>query len=183
MSSDIDTRNPGFFHWLSRGLHLNPFKVALKYLFRIPMTELYHPAHPEYSEHPDVAYRYRGILSLDMEACTGCRKCERICPNKTIIMVNREINGDVYRYPAWFAGRCLFCGLCEEVCDRQFAIRHTDQFELAGFQREELYFTPERMNEYWVQHIQPKIDIGMTHDSVPDRKKQKSLAKIAQTQE
>ena len=58
-------------------------------------------------------------------------------------MVTKE-NGD--RYPAYFAGRCMLCGLCEESCHYD-ALFHTGEFEHAGYHRSDLYFSPERMNE------------------------------------
>ncbi len=156
--------------WWARSLHLYPFWVTFKYFLRVPQTELYHPLHDEHSAYPDIAPRYRGLLGMDMDACIGCRKCERVCPNKTIIMEEREFSGKKYRFPAYFVGRCLKCGLCEEVCPT-FSIRHTDQFEDAGYWREELYYSPERMHQMFEVHIQPKIDAGLAHRAIPDKRR------------
>lgn len=168
---EITPERKGFLTNISRYFHLRPIKVVLETMLRVPTTNLYHPIHVSHSQHPYVQERYRGLLALSHEACTGCRKCERICPNKTIIMEPREIDGKEYRFPAYFAGRCMKCGLCEESCDRQFAIRHTDQFEDAGYIREQLFYTPERMFDMWDKHIQPRIDAGIAHVAVPDKRR------------
>ncbi len=164
-------RGNNILNKIFRFFHVRPIYVVLRTMLRVPTTNLYHPIHVSHSQYPYVAERYRGLLALSEEACTGCKKCERICPNKTIIMQTREINGKEYRFPAYFAGRCMKCGLCEEVCDRQFAIRHTDQFEDAGYIREQLFYSAERMFDMWEKHIQPRIDAGIAHVAVPDKRR------------
>ncbi len=156
-----------------RFFHLRGFNTTVKTMLRVPMTDLYHPGHEKsHSEYPLIAVKYRGLLGLSYDACTGCKKCERSCPNNTIIMETRVINGKEHRFPGYLAARCMFCGLCSEACDRQFAIRHTDQFEDAGFKREQLYYGPERMWDVWDKHLQPKIDAGMAHKATPDKKRE-----------
>ncbi len=173
--------------WWIRSLHLKPFFVTFRYFLRVPQAELYHPIHDHHSAYPDVSLRYRGLLGMDMDACIGCRKCERICPNKTIIMVGREfeIKGKKreFRFPAYFAGRCLKCGLCEEVCPND-TIRHTDIFENAGYRRDELFYTPERLHEMFKVHIQPKIDAGIAHRQIPDKRRHpEEFQKYKETEE
>jgi len=158
------------FRKIARFFHVNAFRTTLRTMLRVPITDLYAPG-KEDSHYPAVPHRYRGLLALSQKACTGCRKCERICPNNTIIMETRNIEGTEYRFPGYFAGRCMKCGLCEEVCDRQWAIRHTDQWEDAGFSREQLYYGPERMWKMWEKHIEPRIQAGIAHKSVPDKRR------------
>ena len=59
---------------------------------------------------------YRGMLRLDMETCISCAACERICPNKTITMVEVVTDKGIKKMPQIGIERCLFCALCEEVC-------------------------------------------------------------------
>ena len=86
-------------------------------------------------------------------------------------MKTRVIGDKEYRFPGYFSGRCMLCGLCEEVCDRQWAIRHTDVFEDAGYSRDQLYFGPERMFDMWDKHIEPRIRANITHRAVPDKRR------------
>ena len=164
-------RDSTIFRKVARLFQIPAFRTTLRTMLRVPTTDLYHPIHRDKSHYPAINSRYRGLLALSQKACTGCKKCERICPNNTIIMESRMIDGKDYRFPGYFAGRCMKCGLCEEVCDRQWAIRHTDQWEDAGYSREQLYYGPERMWRMWEKHIEPRIQAGLTHKSVPDKRR------------
>ncbi|MGB9587774.1 MAG: 4Fe-4S binding protein, partial [Armatimonadota bacterium] len=44
------------------------------------------------------------------------------------------------------AGRCMFCGLCTEVCPTG-ALVMTDEYELAAFSREDLIYDRVKLNE------------------------------------
>lgn len=164
-------RGNSWFRKFLRFLHIPAFRTTFRTMLRVPITDLYHPVHHNHNHYPASNNRYRGLLALSQKACTGCKKCERICPNNTIIMETRMIDGKEYRFPGYFGGRCMLCGLCEEVCDRQWAIRHTDQFEDAGYIREQLYYGPERMWDMWDKHIEPRIQAGIAHKSVPDKRR------------
>jgi formate hydrogenlyase subunit 6/NADH:ubiquinone oxidoreductase subunit I len=59
---------------------------------------------------------YRGMLRLDRSTCISCSACERICPNKTITMVEIVTDKGTKIMPQIGIERCLFCALCEEVC-------------------------------------------------------------------
>ncbi len=59
---------------------------------------------------------FRGMLRLDMSTCISCAACERICPNKTITMVEVLTYRGSKDMPMVGHERCLFCALCEEVC-------------------------------------------------------------------
>ena len=107
-------------------------------------------------------YRFRGIIGIDMERCTGCRRCERICPNKIIRMVPRtdeeilerfpdlEINPINKKkvYPEIYYGRCLYCGYCAEdlVGGCPFdALNLTNMYDLSEVFDDNLIMTPERL--------------------------------------
>lgn len=109
-------------------------------------------------------YRFRGVIGIDMERCTGCRRCERICPNKIIRMVPRsdeeikdrfpdlEINliNKKKVYPEIYYGRCLYCGYCAEelVGGCPFdALNLTNLYDVADVFDDNLIFTPERLQQ------------------------------------
>ena len=62
--------------------------------------------------------RYRGILEVDLDICTGCLACQRDSPI-TCITIGIEMNKDTkQRQFAHFdidVCKCMYCGLCSEV--------------------------------------------------------------------
>ena len=92
-----------------------------------------------------------------MENCVGCQACAKVCPNKVITMVTRaptEPGKKAKRYPSYFAGRCMFCALCAEAC-RFESLYLSNEFEEATYIRENLWYTPERMNEVYDKYLSP----------------------------
>jgi formate hydrogenlyase subunit 6/NADH:ubiquinone oxidoreductase subunit I len=85
----------------------------LKNLFSRPMTIAFpHEAIPI----PD---GYRGEHAYDIDTCTSCGLCARVCPNRAIEMVEApEARREKYpkTYPQIDLGKCCFCGLCQDVC-------------------------------------------------------------------
>lgn len=69
---------------------------------------------------------FRGQVQIDPDACMGDEACARVCPAEAI-MVERRDDGWTWSLTD---ARCVFCGLCAEVCDRG-AIRMSNEFELA----------------------------------------------------
>lgn len=51
---------------------------------------------------------------VDVEKCTGCKLCERICPSGAITMVEKEAVID--------DNRCIDCQRCIDRCERENAI-------------------------------------------------------------
>ena len=86
---------------------INPIKSfirTVRYPFRLPLKLFFTYPFPMMSFHPKVtnkeevvpeylsatSFRFRGLIGIDIARCTGCRRCERVCPNKIIRMVPRE---------------------------------------------------------------------------------------------
>jgi len=99
----------------------------LRNLFRKRATILY-PFEP--SPPPK---GFRGKHKLDLEKCIGCGLCARVCPTKAIEM--EEKNGR--KLPVIHLYKCMFCGECADLCPRK-AIELTEEFEIAGYTKEEL---------------------------------------------
>ena len=75
--------------------------------------------------------RYRGILEVDLDICTGCLACERVCPITCIaigIEMNRETKQRTFGQFDIDICKCMYCGLCAEACPTG-SIRHSQEFE------------------------------------------------------
>jgi len=109
--------------------------VTFSHLFREPVTVQY----PEKLERPLTEMlppRYRGLLEVQMDICTGCKRCERACPIECIA-IDLEKNPETRKQEMTRfdidMGKCMYCGLCVEDCKLEStgAIRHTTEFEAA----------------------------------------------------
>ena len=102
---------------LAKGLWL-----TLKTLFVRPATVNY----PKVKEIP--VPRARGVIALDVEACTVCMLCARECPDWCIyIEGHKEMQpptkpggrprsrATLDRFDIDYA-LCMYCGICVEVC-------------------------------------------------------------------
>jgi NAD(P)H-quinone oxidoreductase subunit I len=113
--------------------------VTFSHLVRKPYTIQY-PDRVPVRIQDTLPFRYRGILEVDLEICTGCLACERACPidcividapkdQKTKEMLLTRFDIDI--------AKCMYCGLCSEVCPTG-SIHHTTEFEGADFSLESM---------------------------------------------
>jgi formate hydrogenlyase subunit 6/NADH:ubiquinone oxidoreductase subunit I len=113
--------------------------VTCSHFIRKPSTVQY-PDRTALRVQDTLPFRYRGILEVDLEICTGCLACERACPidcividapkdKKTKQMLLTRFDIDI--------AKCMYCGLCSEPCPTG-AIHHTPEFEGADYSLESM---------------------------------------------
>ena len=125
---------------------LRGMSVTLRNFFRRAVTK-------QYPEEPmALLERFRGRLFLDPNICTGCTMCEQACPNGALVMVPAgEISNtahpqnEYHIFPRVDIAMCTYCGWCEDACPTS-AIRHTQQFELARYDRLHFIYSPEALS-------------------------------------
>ncbi|MCS7116361.1 MAG: NADH-quinone oxidoreductase subunit I [Nitrososphaerota archaeon] len=112
-------------------------KEALKNVLGKPFTEMY-----PFEKKP-VPEGFRGRHEVNIERCTGCSICVKICPAQCIqlIEVKRADTGEAKLVPSVDLAACLFCGLCEEFCEHS-AIRMGSYYELASVNKADLILRP-----------------------------------------
>lgn len=113
--------------------------VTFSHFVRRPATVQY-PDRVPLRVQDTLPFRYRGMLDVDLEICTGCLACERACPIDCIVIdvakdpATREMT--MTRFDIDLA-KCMYCGLCSEPCPTG-AIHHTPEFEGADYSLESL---------------------------------------------
>jgi NADH-quinone oxidoreductase subunit I len=113
--------------------------VSASHLIRRPYTIQYPDRIPVRLQ-DTLPFRYRGILDVDMEICTGCLACDRACPIDCIAIAiekNAQTREIVISQFDIDIAKCMYCGLCSEVCPTG-SIHHTTEFEGADFSLESL---------------------------------------------
>jgi NADH-quinone oxidoreductase subunit I/NAD(P)H-quinone oxidoreductase subunit I len=108
--------------------------ITFSHFVRRPYTVQY-PDRVPIRIQDTLPFRYRGILAVDMEICTGCLACERACPIDCIVIdavKDKETRQMVLNRFDIDIAKCMFCGLCSEVCPTG-SIHHTSEFEGADY--------------------------------------------------
>ena len=113
--------------------------VTFSHFFRKPYTVEY-PDRIPIRVQDTLPYRYRGILEVDLEICTGCLACERACPIDCIVIDAKKDKQTkemiLQRFDIDMA-KCMYCGLCSEPCPTG-SIHHTREFEGSDYSLESL---------------------------------------------
>ncbi len=113
--------------------------ITASHLMRKPYTVQY-PDRMPIRVQDTLPFRYRGILEVDLEICTGCLACERACPIDCIVIVADKDKVTRQMMLSQFdidIAKCMYCGLCSEPCPTG-SIHHTTEFEGADFSLESL---------------------------------------------
>jgi formate hydrogenlyase subunit 6/NADH:ubiquinone oxidoreductase subunit I len=113
--------------------------VTCSHFLRKPSTVQY-PDRIDVRIQDTLPFRYRGILEVDLEICTGCLACERACPIDCIVIdatKDKQTKAMVLTRFDIDIAKCMYCGLCSEPCPTG-SIHHTPEFEGADFSLESM---------------------------------------------
>jgi len=116
---------------------LRELKEAVTSVFSPAFTTKF-PAEP-----CKVPESYRGKPEFDLDKCIGCGACVNVCPTQALTMVD-ELDGEcpvrkiTLRYDT-----CIFCGNCSEICTTTDGINLSNEWDLAGLDREAMKETHE----------------------------------------
>jgi NADH-quinone oxidoreductase subunit I/NAD(P)H-quinone oxidoreductase subunit I len=113
--------------------------VTFSHLVRRPYTVQY-PDRMPMRVQDTLPFRYRGILEVDLEICTGCLACERACPIDCIVIEapkDKQTRQMMLNRFDIDIAKCMYCGLCSEPCPTG-AIHHTSEFEGADYSLESM---------------------------------------------
>ena len=111
-------------------LVLTEFCHAQIHTVQYPLENL--PLSPRYR----AVHEFKCLLESGTERLIGCGICEKICVSNCIRMetgYGEDKRKKVFEYTINF-GRCIYCGLCAEVCP-ELAIVHGKRYENASEQR------------------------------------------------
>jgi NADH-quinone oxidoreductase subunit I len=138
--------------------------VTLRTLFTKPVTVNY----PKEKEIP--VPRARGVIALDVEACTVCMLCARECPDWCIYIEGHK----EMQPPAKEGGRersratldrfdidyalCMYCGICVEVCPFD-ALFWSPEYEFSEGSISAMLHDKERLTD-WLATVpdQPSLE-------------------------
>lgn len=141
--------------------------VTMSYMFRRPSTIQY----PDKTEKPVqemLPESYRGVLEVDMDRCTVCLQCQKICPLGCIVIEagkNPDTgNREVTKFDIDI-GLCMYCGLCAETCNFD-ALDHTREFEAT-------VTSPDQMTLHFVE--KPREVTKLKAAEMPPRKHKGSI--------
>ena len=85
----------------------------------------------------------RGKPEFDLDKCIGCGACVNVCPTQALTMVD-ELEGErPVRKITLRHDTCIFCGNCSETCTTTDGINLSNEWDLAGLDREAMKETHE----------------------------------------
>lgn len=126
---------------------MQSLRSTFPYLFK--RGEHYRSATEEYPDRvsarmPEDMYpRFRGFLNNNIDVCSGCRYCADVCP---VDCIRIETEPGPQKNVSWVSvfdidhTRCLFCGLCSEVCPTG-SLKHTKEYQASTQDEQTLVFS------------------------------------------
>ena len=115
---------------------LRELKEALTAIIKGPYTTKY-PFKPH-----SPAKRFRGRPAYSNEGCIACAACALVCPARAIEVKDTVDRKKAVRKMVLHQDECHYCGQCSALCttksDNPPGIKHTTEFDLAGFDRRQM---------------------------------------------
>ncbi|MEN6424253.1 MAG: 4Fe-4S dicluster domain-containing protein [Phycisphaerales bacterium] len=90
-----------------------------------------------------VPERYRGKPEFDEDTCVGCGACVNVCPTGALTLADESGGDPPVRRITLRYDTCIFCGNCSDNCTTQTGIRLSNQWDLAGLDRQSMAETHE----------------------------------------
>lgn len=81
---------------------------------------------------------YRGKPEFDMDKCIGCGACVNVCPTQALTQIDDLHIQKPTRYITLRYDTCIFCGNCSENCTTKDGIKLSNQWDLAGLDRQSM---------------------------------------------
>lgn len=93
------------------------------------------------------AKRFRGKPEYSNEGCIACTACALVCPMRAIEWRDTVTKEKATRKMILHLDECHYCGQCSALCttrdDTPPGVKHTTQFDLAGFDRATMISTTD----------------------------------------
>lgn len=88
------------------------------------------------------AKRFRGKPEYSNAGCIACAACALVCPVRAIEFRDTVTEEKATRKMILHLDECHYCGQCSALCttreDNPPGIKHTTQYDLAGFHRDDM---------------------------------------------
>lgn len=112
---------------------LRELKEAITALIKGPYTSDF----PRKAHQPPE--RFRGKPEYSNDGCVACAACALVCPARAIEVSDVVTKDKAVRKMMLHLDECHYCGQCSALCttreDIPPGIKHTTEFDLAGFDR------------------------------------------------
>ncbi len=146
-------KKKNFFSFFNSSIYslLNGMKVTLNYFITIPWSKVTRE-YPENRNTMVLSNRFRARLFLISESlespnyCTGCKICEKMCPNNSIIITagkGLSKRTELIQF-IWRMDICTFCNACVLSCPFN-ALEMDPNFEIAVYNKKLLIYN---LNKY-----------------------------------
>ena len=113
--------------------------------------------------------RARGVIALDVEACTVCMLCARNCPDWCIYIEGHKeekppdkpggrvrVRATLDRFDIDYA-LCMYCGICVEVCPFD-ALFWSPEYEYSESRMGDLLHDKDRLTD-WLATVPPDPEL------------------------